>query len=43
MSASTSGLDDSAEEIAGLVERVTRFNEESGYAVLRANVRGGRD
>src|ERR1039458_6842105 len=31
------------EEIAGLVERVTFFNEESGYAVLRVKVRGQRD
>jgi exodeoxyribonuclease V alpha subunit len=29
-----------AEEIAGLVERVTFFNEESGFAVLRVKVRG---
>ena len=28
------------EEIAGLVERVTFFNEESGFAVLRVKVRG---
>ena len=28
------------EEIAGLVERVTYFNEESGYSVLRVKVRG---
>jgi exodeoxyribonuclease V alpha subunit len=32
-----------SEEIAGLVERVTFFNEESGFAVLRAKVRGQRD
>src|ERR1019366_7715131 len=32
-----------AEEIAGLVERVTFFNEESGFAVLRVKVRGQRD
>lgn len=31
------------EEIAGLVERVTFFNEESGFAVLRVKVRGQRD
>jgi exodeoxyribonuclease V alpha subunit len=33
----------SSEEIAGLVERVTFFNEESGFAVLRVKVRGQRD
>ena len=32
-----------SEEIAGLVERVTFFNPESGFAVLRVNVRGQRD
>src|ERR1019366_3856755 len=32
-----------AEEIAGLVERVTFFNQESGFAVLRVKVRGQRD
>jgi exodeoxyribonuclease V alpha subunit len=32
-----------AEEIAGLVERVTFFNEESGFAVLRVKVRGQRE
>ena len=31
------------EEIAGLVERVTFFNAESGFAVLRVKVRGQRD
>ena len=31
------------EEIAGLVERVTFFNEESGFAALRVKVRGQRD
>jgi exodeoxyribonuclease V alpha subunit len=31
------------EEIAGLVERVTFFSEESGFAVLRVKVRGQRD
>ena len=31
------------EEIAGLVERVTFFNEESGFAVLRVKVRGHRE
>jgi exodeoxyribonuclease V alpha subunit len=32
-----------SEEIAGLVERVTFFNEESGFAVLRVKVRGHRE
>jgi exodeoxyribonuclease V alpha subunit len=32
-----------SEEIAGLVERVTFFNEESGFAVLRVQVRGQRE
>jgi exodeoxyribonuclease V alpha subunit len=32
-----------AEEIAGLVERVTFFSPESGFAVLRVKVRGQRD
>src|SRR5450631_1291043 len=32
-----------SEEIAGLIERVTFFNEESGFAVLRVKVRGQRD
>src|SRR5674476_1669984 len=32
-----------SEEIAGLVERVTFFNDESGFAVLRVKVRGQRD
>ena len=32
-----------SEEIAGLVERVTFFNPESGFAVLRVHVRGQRD
>jgi exodeoxyribonuclease V alpha subunit len=43
MGDSSPGLNTSAEEIAGLVERVTYFNEESGFAVLRVNVRGHRD
>jgi exodeoxyribonuclease V alpha subunit len=30
-------------EIAGLVERVTFFNEESGFAVLRVQVLGQRE
>jgi len=42
MGASTSGLN-STEEIAGLVERVTFFNEENGFAVLRVKVRGHQD
>jgi exodeoxyribonuclease V alpha subunit len=32
-----------SEEIAGLVERVTFFNPESGFSVLRVHVRGQRD
>ncbi len=32
-----------SEEISGLVERVTFFNEESGFAVLRVKVRGHRE
>ena len=32
-----------SDEIAGLVERVTFFNAESGFAVLRVKVRGQRD
>jgi exodeoxyribonuclease V alpha subunit len=32
-----------SEEIAGLVERVTFFNEESGFSVLRVKVRGQRE
>ncbi|HZL53846.1 MAG TPA: hypothetical protein VFC37_23170, partial [Terracidiphilus sp.] len=32
-----------AEEIAGLVERVTFFNADSGFAILRVKVRGQRD
>jgi len=32
-----------SEEIAGLVERVTFFNEESGFAVLRVKVQGQRE
>src|SRR5664279_5449014 len=39
----TSGPGTPTEEIAGLVERVTYFNEESGFAVLRVKVRGRRD
>jgi hypothetical protein len=31
-----------SEEIAGLVERVTFFNPESGFAALRVEVRGQR-
>ncbi len=43
MGATSPGIDTSTEEIAGLVERVTFFNEESGFAVLRVKVRGQRD
>jgi exodeoxyribonuclease V alpha subunit len=43
MGATSPGLNTSTEEIAGLVERVTFFNEESGFAVLRVKVRGQRD
>jgi exodeoxyribonuclease V alpha subunit len=43
MGDSSPGLNTSTEEIAGLVERVTFFNEESGFAVLRVKVRGQRD
>ena len=43
MSSSAAELRTSTEEIAGLVERVTYFNEESGFAVLRVKVRGHRD
>jgi exodeoxyribonuclease V alpha subunit len=43
MGASSPATDTATEEIAGLVERVTYFNEESGYAVLRVKVRGHRD
>jgi exodeoxyribonuclease V alpha subunit len=43
MGAPSPGLETSAEEIVGLVERVTFFNEESGFAVLRVRVRGQRD
>jgi len=32
-----------SDEIAGLVERVTFFNQDSGFAVLRVKVRGQRD
>ena len=43
MNASSPGPGAPAEEIAGLVERVTFFNEESGFAVLRVKIRGQRD
>jgi exodeoxyribonuclease V alpha subunit len=43
MSSPAAELNTSTEEIAGLVERVTYFNEESGFAVLRVKVRGHRD
>jgi exodeoxyribonuclease V alpha subunit len=32
-----------SEEIAGLIERVTFFNPESGFAVLRVQIRGQRE
>jgi exodeoxyribonuclease V alpha subunit len=32
-----------AEVLAGLVERVTYHNEESGFCVLRVKARGQRD
>jgi hypothetical protein len=40
MGPSFAGLIASLEEIAGLLERVTFFNEDSGFAVLRVKVRG---
>ena len=43
MPTSSPGPNTPSEEIAGLVERVTYFNEESGFAVLRVKVRGHRD
>jgi exodeoxyribonuclease V alpha subunit len=43
MPTSSPGPSTPSEEIAGLVERVTYFNEESGFAVLRVKVRGHRD
>jgi exodeoxyribonuclease V alpha subunit len=43
MIASSSQPRDTTEEIAGLVERVTFFNPESGFAVLRVQVRGQRE
>jgi exodeoxyribonuclease V alpha subunit len=43
MGTSFAGLNASLEEIAGLVERVTFFNEDSGFAVLRVKVRGHRE
>jgi exodeoxyribonuclease V alpha subunit len=43
MSASSSQPRTPSEEIAGLVERVTFFNEESGFSVLRVKVRGQRE
>ena len=32
-----------SEEIAGVVEWVPHFNKESGYAVLKVNIRGQQD
>jgi len=43
MRTSSPGSSSPTEEIAGLVERVTFFNEESGFSVLRVKVRGHRD
>jgi exodeoxyribonuclease V alpha subunit len=43
MSASSPQTRAPTEEIAGLVERVTFFNEESGFCVLRVKVRGQRE
>src|ERR1700693_123290 len=43
MTASSSQPRTPSEEIAGLVERVTFFNEERGFAVLRVKVRGQRE
>jgi exodeoxyribonuclease V alpha subunit len=43
MSASSPQPRAPAEEIAGLVERVTFFNEESGFSVLRVKVQGQRE
>ncbi len=43
MSASSPQPRTPSEEIGGLVERVTFFNEESGFSVLRVKVRGQRE
>jgi exodeoxyribonuclease V alpha subunit len=43
MSASSPQPRTHSEEIAGLVERVTFFNEESGFSVLRVKIRGQRE
>src|ERR1700741_4137296 len=43
MSASSQQPRTPSEEIAGLVERVTFFNEERGFSVLRVKVRGQRE
>jgi exodeoxyribonuclease V alpha subunit len=43
MSASSPQSRVPTEEIARLVERVTFFNEESGFSVLRVKVRGQRE
>ena len=32
-----------AEEVSGLIERVTFHNDENGFCVLRVKVRGHRD
>ena len=43
MSASSLQSRTPSEEIAGLVERVTFFYEESGFTVLRVKVQGQRE
>jgi exodeoxyribonuclease V alpha subunit len=32
-----------AESLSGLIERVTFFNEENGFAVLKVKAKGNRD
>ena len=43
MSAPSPQLQSPSEQIAGLVERITFFNQESGFSVLRVKVRGERE
>jgi exodeoxyribonuclease V alpha subunit len=43
MSNNSAGSAAAVEEIAGLIERVTFFREETGFAVLRVRVRGHRE
>src|SRR5258707_6194074 len=43
MTASSSQPRTPSEEIDGLVERVTFFNEERGFSVLRVKIRGQRE